>query len=335
MSYSKNHKGAQGAIASKKPCIFVVEDEIVIVRGLEEAIKDLGYTVCGFAFSGEEATEKITRLKPDLVLVDVRLTGEMDGIELADEIISRLNIPVIYTTAYSDREVLERAKLTDPSGYIVKPIRHGQLRVTIELALERFRREREKACMIEAYRSTIKELQAELTDRTQELLDNQECLQAAALELDRKTAKIDELRHELQEVNRALLTLTSHMTRMKEELEIEVAVELKKRVLPILRELRGDPVLLEHYRVQLDMLAMQMDHLSMSLIKESQISDVLTMTELRIAALIKSSMSSSQIADQLCLSPDTVKTHRRNIRRKLGLQKTGARLSLHLKGQLV
>ncbi|MCU0588480.1 MAG: response regulator [Syntrophobacteraceae bacterium] len=322
-------------MASRKPRIFIVEDEIVIVRGLEDALNGLGYAVCGFAFSGKEASEKIIELNPDLVLADVRLSGEMDGIELADEIIARLNIPVIYITAYSDREVLERAKVTDPCGYIVKPVRHSQLKVNIELALERFRKEREKDRMIEAYRTTIEELRTELTDSRQELRNHQERLQAATSELERKSAKIDELRHELQDVNRSLLSLTSHLTRLRGELEMEVAAALNKRVLPILRELRSDPALLGHYRIQLDMLAMQMDHLSMNIIKKNQMSEVLTMTELRIAALIKNSMSSSQIADQLCLSPDTVKTHRRNIRRKLGLQKTGARLSLHLKGQLV
>jgi len=116
--------------------IFIVEDEIVIVRGLEEALGKLGYTVCGFAFAAEEALPMIERAGPDLVLVDIFLRGRMDGIELARVLITRFQIPIIYITAYSNREVLERAKLTDPFGYIVKPFRERQLKVNIELALE-------------------------------------------------------------------------------------------------------------------------------------------------------------------------------------------------------
>lgn len=330
MSHSVRQKDAQRAIAASKPRIFIVEDEIVIVMGLEEALTTLGYEVCGFAFSGEEAIGLIEKRKPDIALVDIHLRGDMDGIELAGRITTHWKTPVIYITAFSDREVLDRAKITDPSGYIVKPVRFSQLQVNIELAMERCRREKEKNAVLEAYRKTIEELQRDLYSQDERFREFCNDLNLVTEERDRQKVKLNELRLELQEVNKSLLSLTTHMARIREELEMEVAAAVHKKIMPILKQLRSDPSF-QHYRIELEMLGMHMDHLASTLRKHIGGVATLSAVELRIAAMIKNEFTSKQIAGLLCISLETVKTHRRNIRKKLGLQNSSTNLTTYLR----
>ncbi len=117
--------------------VLVVEDESVVSKDIQESLKGLGYTVCGTASAGEEAIRKAESLQPDLVLMDIVLKGDIDGVEAAETIRSRLHVPVIYLTAYSDEHTLNRAKVTEPSGYILKPFDERELHTTIEVAMYR------------------------------------------------------------------------------------------------------------------------------------------------------------------------------------------------------
>jgi len=117
--------------------ILVVEDENIVALEIKKRLQKLGYIVPGVASTGEDAIIKAEGILPDLVLMDIMLKGEIDGIQAAGEIRSRFNIPVIYLTAYSDEETLERAKLTEPYGYILKPFEEDDLRTAIEIALYR------------------------------------------------------------------------------------------------------------------------------------------------------------------------------------------------------
>lgn len=119
----------------EKPSIFVVEDERIVAEDIGETLKKLGYMISGIAVSGETALEKIRETLPNLVLMDIHLAGEMDGIEAAGQIHTLFDIPVIYLTAYADNELLERAKLTEPYGYILKPFNDREVHSVIELAL--------------------------------------------------------------------------------------------------------------------------------------------------------------------------------------------------------
>lgn len=115
--------------------ILVVEDESVVAIHIEESLIKLGYSVCGIVASGEGAVKKTEETCPDLILMDIVLKGEMDGIEAAEQIRNKFNVPVIYLTAYADDTVLQRAKLTEPLGYIVKPFNERELKSAIEIAL--------------------------------------------------------------------------------------------------------------------------------------------------------------------------------------------------------
>ncbi len=121
--------------------IFIVEDDAVVAEDLRDILRALGYKVPGIASSGPEAVEESGKVKPDLVLMDILLEGEMDGIQAAEEIRKTLSIPVIYLTAYADREKLERAKATRPFGFIVKPFDTRELQGAIETALCRHKAE--------------------------------------------------------------------------------------------------------------------------------------------------------------------------------------------------
>ena len=115
--------------------ILVVEDERIVADDIKMSLQRLGYVVPGMTSSGEEAVKKAEEIHPDLVLMDIVLEGKMDGVEAASLIRYRFDIPVVYLTAYSDKKTLERAKVTEPFGYILKPFKDRDLYTTIEMAL--------------------------------------------------------------------------------------------------------------------------------------------------------------------------------------------------------
>ena len=122
--------------------IFVVEDEIITAKSIAENIKLLGYEVAGIATNSTKAVAQIIELKPDLVLMDILLKkSDLDGISTAAKIQEQINIPVVYITAHSDEETLERAKNTTPFGYILKPYTKKDLQIAIKLALYKHYRE--------------------------------------------------------------------------------------------------------------------------------------------------------------------------------------------------
>ena len=124
-----------------KENILVVEDQRIIACDIKDCLERFGYNVPAITAYGEKAVEIAEQLRPDLILMDVMLKGDKDGIEAAEEIVSKFNIPVIFLTAYSDERTLTKAKTTQPFGYILKPFEETQLITTIEIALNKHRRE--------------------------------------------------------------------------------------------------------------------------------------------------------------------------------------------------
>lgn len=124
-----------------KERILVVEDERIIAYDIKDCLEKSGYIVPAIIAYGKQAIEKVAELQPDLVLMDVMLKGDMNGIEAAEQIVTRFNIPIIYLTAYSDESTLQKAKLTQPFGYILKPFEETQLITTVEIALNKYRTE--------------------------------------------------------------------------------------------------------------------------------------------------------------------------------------------------
>ncbi len=123
--------------------ILVVEDEVIVARTIASQLSQLGYIVTGTASSGKVAIAKASETQPELVLMDIILKGEMDGIVTASKIREQLDVPIIYLTAYGDDHTLERAKITQPFGYIVKPFTTKDLKIAIEIALLKHQLERD------------------------------------------------------------------------------------------------------------------------------------------------------------------------------------------------
>lgn len=122
--------------------ILVVEDEIITALDIQRRLKKLGYDVPVVVVSGEEAITKAKENNPDLILMDINLYGKMDGIEAASRIHSFADIPIIYLTAYTDEKTLERAKISEPYAYIVKPFKDRELQISLEIAFYKNRMER-------------------------------------------------------------------------------------------------------------------------------------------------------------------------------------------------
>ena len=120
-----------------KTKIMVVEDEGIVAHNIARQLTDMGYNVVAITYSGEEAIDKARELQPDLVLMDIVLAGRMDGIQAAEKIKAIADIPVVYLTSYADDKTFGRAKISGPSGYVLKPVEKKQLHVAIELALHR------------------------------------------------------------------------------------------------------------------------------------------------------------------------------------------------------
>ncbi len=145
--------------------VLVVEDESIIAKDIELSLKGLGYRVCGSADTGPDALEKAERTKPDVVLMDIRLRGDMDGIEAARLIHERLHVPVVFLTAYADEPTLRRAEAALPFGYVLKPFEERDLHVALVMAL----------CRHKAYA----EVEQRVQERTRQLARSEEELREA------------------------------------------------------------------------------------------------------------------------------------------------------------
>ncbi|MEE8392663.1 MAG: ATP-binding protein [Anaerolineae bacterium] len=120
-----------------KAKILVVEDENIVALDIKSMLERLGYHVPALASSGERAIQKAAETKPDLVLMDINLKHAIDGVEAAKQIRARFDIPVVYLTAYADADTVQRAKVAEPFGYIIKPLEERELHTNIEIALYR------------------------------------------------------------------------------------------------------------------------------------------------------------------------------------------------------
>lgn len=128
--------------------VLIVEDEGIVAKDLQGTLENLGYVVPDVVSSGEEAVQKAAEMQLDLVLMDIVLKGDMDGIEAAERIRARFGIPVVYLTAYADEDTLQRAKLTEPYSYILKPFEERELHIAIEMALYKHQIEEERERLI-------------------------------------------------------------------------------------------------------------------------------------------------------------------------------------------
>lgn len=148
------------AVARSPPAsILIVEDEGIVAQDLMEALTRLGYRISGVASEGTQAVAMATQLQPELVVMDVSLRGEIDGIQAARMMQEQSHVPIIFLTGHRDSETLQRAVLTGPLGYLIKPFQEDELRCAIEVAIHKHRSERQVREREEALRRSAELLQ--------------------------------------------------------------------------------------------------------------------------------------------------------------------------------
>ncbi len=125
----------------EKASVLIVEDEVLIARDIRKSLEEMGHSVTAVASSAEDAIKSVEDTRPDMLLMDIALPGEVDGIAAASIIRSRFNVPSLYLTSYSDEKTLQRAKATRPLGYLIKPFEERELKLAIEMALYKHRAE--------------------------------------------------------------------------------------------------------------------------------------------------------------------------------------------------
>jgi len=207
--------------------ILVVEDERIVAEDIGESLNKLGYSVVAIVSSGEEAVEKAEELAPDLVLMDIVLREDVDGIGAAEQIRARFRIPVVYLTAYTDDERLERAKETEPFGYIVKPFEERELYTSIEVALYKHKMEEELRSSRQQLRSLASHLQSvreeERAGIARELHDEMgQALTALKMDLSWLNKRLAKDDISLVEKVKAMSGLTDRTIRMVRRLSTEL-----------------------------------------------------------------------------------------------------------------
>jgi len=175
--------------------ILIVEDEAIVALDLENRLEGMGYQIAGKVTNGKDTLEKIAESNPSLVLMDIKLAGEMDGITVAQLIRERWGIPVIFLTAYSDEATLRRARISEPFGYIIKPVKDRELHATIEMGIYKHKVENK----LQQY---SQELERRVEERTADLVETTKKLEYA---LQVKTSFMQLMSHELRTPLNAVL----------------------------------------------------------------------------------------------------------------------------------
>ena len=200
------NKSADGEIRTR---ILVVEDERIVAEDLSMSLRELGYDVPAILVSAEEVVALASGIAPDLILMDVMLSGKLDGVEAAERLAAIVDIPVIFLTAHADDATFQRAKLSEPFGYLLKPFDITQLRHTIEMALYKHALDVRLKESENRYREKLENL---VRQRTAELEAANEGLLSLNRELERQRTVAEHARSEAEAANRAKSEFLSGMS---------------------------------------------------------------------------------------------------------------------------
>ncbi len=296
--------------------IMIVEDERVVAMALEDTLISLGHSVCGLVSSGDQALKIASSSLPDLVMMDIKIKGSIDGIETAKRLKDHYGIPVIFLTAYADQEILERAKLTEPLGYILKPFKSLELRSVVEVAIY-------KAEMEKKLQKINQDLESKVKHRTQKLTDEITWRKMAEKKLQQKTDY-------LRQANKALKSMLESREAEKRAVEEELLLNIKKYASPyieLIEQQHPDREIL----MAVDMLKKTLNELISPASKTLFAKFIdLTPQEVKIADLIRHGKTTKDIAKLLNIAPSSVSTYRNHIRRKMGLLNSSTNLETYL-----
>jgi FixJ family two-component response regulator len=267
--------------------VTIAYDDKFACESLIRMIQSWGLQAQGFA-EPEAALENIGKEKCDLVLLDLYVSGVC-----ALDSIPRLpgDMKIIVTAGFADRETAVRALKLGAFDLLEKPFQEELLYHSVVRALTALERERESRRLI-----------SDLEQSRSQLIQQQK--------------RLENLNAQLFDTNRALSIFAQNVEHEREEIETRIALKLRNLIIPLVGRLRNDPAL-RKYEGQLEMLTRQIEDLTSGFAMDSRVAMTLSFTELQIASLIKNGVSTEGIAKQLHIAESTVRTHRKNIRRKL------------------
>lgn len=265
----------------------VIDDDQVVCEFLTKSIRSRGLHAKGFT-DPCAALEDIGRNGCDIILLDVDM-GDMCGLDLIPQLDGNLKIIVI--TGYADKDTAIRALKLGAFDLLEKPFQQELLYHSLSRALTALENERQS-----------KRLMEDLKQNRLDLLDQQE--------------RLENLSAKLVDTNRAISIFAQNIEREREEVERRIACQLRKLIIPVVVRLGNDPALHNH-KLQLDMLTRQIENLASGFEMDSSLTMRLSDTELQVASFVKNGMTTEEIAWQLHVAGSTVRTHRKNIRKKL------------------
>jgi FixJ family two-component response regulator len=273
--------------AFKNSRATIVDDDQLVCETLAETIRGWGLRAEGFT-QPEAALEDIRKNKSDIILLDVFIS-DVCGLDLIPQFGSDLKIIVI--TGFADKDTAIRALKLGAFDLLEKPFQNELLYYSILRALTALANERESKRLID-----------DLQQSRTELLAHQQ--------------RLGNLNAQLLDTNKALSIFAQNIEREREEIEKRIALKLRHLITPMVEKLRNDQAL-HKYGAQLDMLTSQIEDLTSGFAMDSRVAMTLSFTELKIASLVKNGITTEDIAKQLHIAESTVRTHRKNIRKKL------------------
>ena len=296
--------------------ILIVDDEVIITSQLEALLTSVGYSVVGVAFSSEEAVPMARETKPDLILMDIFMEEMSSGINAAQKIKDELNIPVIFISGYSEEELVSKAKQVEPLGYLLKPFQANQVTTSIEVALHKFKIDRE-------FKEAHDSLEKQFLERNEELISAYETIKERQQELEIRTL-------ELEETNGVLKILIERREADKRELEEKVLANVKTLVDPYLRKLREND-LSPTQNIYLQILESNLADITAPFLRNLAMKYTgLTPKEVQVAVLVKDGKNTKQIAQIIDTTVRAVEFHRHSLRDKLNLRNKKANLRTFL-----
>lgn len=291
MRFSRATRDVDAMETFKNSRIVIVDDDLLVCETLTELIRNWG--LCADFFTKPEgALEHIRDNGCDIILLDVFIS-DVSGLDLIPQISSEASddFKIIIITGFADKDTAIRALQLGAFDLLEKPFNNELLYHSILRAMKSLENER-------GFRALIDDLKQSRS----ELLGQQK--------------RLEILNAQLRDTNRALSIFAQNIEREREDVEKRIAVKLKNLIIPMVQKLKNDKAL-SRYEGQLDMLTMQIEDLTSGFSMDSRVAAVLSFTELRVASLIKNGITTEDMARQLHISESTVRTHRKNIRKKL------------------
>ena len=305
--------------------IMIVQEEAAATRKLQKMLTKMRYHIIGISYSGDDALEKARRLRPDLILMSIMIPGKQDGIKVAEIVKLELNIPVIFLTPSSEEKNIERAKKADPYGYILTPFQDCETRAAIEVAMCRKKKE-------EKLQKAHDELEHRINERTSELNTALKTLQHKETELAERKSVLERLNQELTDTNLALSVVANSIDQEKQKLENQFFMLCNGRIIPTLKQLQKD-VYCQKRQADLELMISYLKEAFRESPRFQITGHYLSDQEMRVALMIQNGLSNQQIADMLYISINTVRTHRRNIRKKFNITNPKTNLGSYLRAK--